>query len=89
MTFWWKLSIFFLVLISYTAGVWKVHDWYDGNKVTNVAIAGEQKAQEGQNNQVQYQQKVRTVYVKVKDPCINTPMPDDVRSLLTHPTKLP
>lgn len=85
-----KLIAASIVFALYTYGVWSVHSWYDDHKEVKAVIAQEKKLADGQTKELQYQQKVRKIYVKVKDECINTTMPDDIKLLLSEPTaKLP
>lgn len=82
MTFWQKLLGLVIVLIIYTAGVWHIHTWYDGYKNEKAAEIATDKAQKGENNIIEFHQKIEKVYVKVKDDCLNKPVPDSISRLL-------
>lgn len=78
----YKLYIFIALFLTYTLGVWHVHSWYDGYKNEKVAVAQVEKAQDGQNKIIEFHQQIEKVYVKVKEPCLDTTIPPDINGLL-------
>lgn len=82
MTFWQKfLGIIAIMAGTFVAGMATEYKFHLATE-TLEAQHETKKAQEGQNNIVQFHQQIQKIYVKDKEPCITKPMPDDIRKLL-------
>lgn len=70
----WTVAVFF-------GGVYVDHKFHLAAE-TLTAEADTKKAQEGQNEIIKFNTQIQKVYVKVKSPCLNEPVPTDVQKLL-------
>ncbi len=78
MNVWWKLAI---IAAIFSAGMVTEYKFHLAGEVAGLKTQIE-KAQKGQNNIIEFHQKIEKVYVKVKDDCLNANVPDDVQQLL-------
>ncbi len=78
----YKYYFIIAVFVLYTFGVWQVFNWREGYKHQHETEVLADKAQQGQNNIIEKNQKLEKEYEKTKDPCLDAPVPDNIQRLL-------
>lgn len=75
---WGKIA----VILLYTAFIWHCHTIYDEAHQEKAAVARAATAEKAEGKMVEFNTKIEKVYVKVKDNCLDKPVPADVQRLL-------